>query len=40
MGKDITGGQMERNIGESTRITCNGEKEYSKRREYSTKTHM
>jgi hypothetical protein len=36
MAKDITGGQMEMNIGESTRITSNGEKESHKRREYYT----
>jgi hypothetical protein len=27
MAKDISGGQMAMNIGESTRITCNGERE-------------
>jgi hypothetical protein len=39
MAKDITGGQMEMNIGESTRITCDGEREYSKRVEYFTETN-
>jgi hypothetical protein len=40
MGKDITGGQMEMNIGESTRMTCNGETESNKRREYYTMSNM
>ena len=39
MGKDITGGQMEMNIGESTRKACDGEKESNKRREYFTETN-
>jgi hypothetical protein len=39
MGKDITGGQMEMNIGETTRMACNGERESNKRREYSTETN-
>ena len=34
MAKDITGGQMDMNIGESGRITCNGERESNKSREY------
>jgi hypothetical protein len=34
MAKDITGGQMEMNIGETTRMACDGEREYSKRAEY------
>jgi hypothetical protein len=38
--KDISGGQMEMNIGESARITCNGERESNKRREYFTETSM
>jgi hypothetical protein len=36
MAKDIKGGQMGLNIGESSRITCNGERESNKRREYYT----
>ena len=36
MVKDIGGGQMERNIGESSRMTRDGERESHKRREYST----
>ncbi len=40
MVKDITGGQMEMNIGESSKMTRNGGREYFKRRDYSTKTHM
>jgi hypothetical protein len=36
MAKDIKGGQVEMNIGESTRMTCNGERESHKRREYYT----
>ncbi len=39
MGKDITGIQVVRNIGESSRITCYGEKESNKKREYITKTN-
>jgi hypothetical protein len=39
MGKDITGGQMEMNIGESTRMACDGEREYSKGVEYFTETN-
>jgi hypothetical protein len=39
MAKDITGGQMAMNIGESTRMTCYGEREYSKRVEYFTETN-
>ena len=38
MAKDITGGQMEMNIGENGRITGYGEKESNKRMENSTKT--
>jgi hypothetical protein len=38
MGKDISGGQMALNIGESTRIACNGERESHKRTEYFTET--
>ncbi len=40
MVKDIKGGQMEMNIGENGRITCNREKESNKRMEYSTKKNM
>ena len=40
MVKDIRGGQVAMNIGESSRITSNGEKESNKKREYSTETHM
>jgi hypothetical protein len=40
MVKDITGGQMEMNIGDRGGITSNGEKESNKRMEYSTKTNM
>jgi hypothetical protein len=36
MAKDITGGQMVKNIGESGRMACDGEKESHKRREYYT----
>jgi hypothetical protein len=39
MAKDITGGQMEMNIGETTRITRNREREYSKRVEYFIETN-
>jgi hypothetical protein len=39
MAKDITGGQMEMNIGESGRMTKNKEIEYSKRVEYFTETN-
>ena len=36
MGKDITDGQMAMNIGESSRITCYGEKEsYKKKASYT-----
>ena len=34
MAKDISSGQMEMNIGESTRMTRNGETESNKRKEY------
>jgi hypothetical protein len=34
--KDTRGGQVAMNIGESTRMTCNGERESNKRREYYT----
>ncbi len=40
MVKDIRGGQMEMNIGESTKMTRDGERESRKRREYSTETHL
>jgi hypothetical protein len=40
MGKDITGGQMAMNIGESGRIKCNGERESHKRTEYYTETNI
>jgi hypothetical protein len=40
MAKDITGGQMAMNIGESTRMTCNGERESNKRMEYFTETSL
>jgi hypothetical protein len=36
MAKDISGGQMEMNIGESSRMTRNGERQSHKRREYYT----
>jgi hypothetical protein len=36
MAKDIRGGQMEMNIGDSTRIISDGERESHKRREYYT----
>jgi hypothetical protein len=36
MAKDITDGQVAMNIGESTRMTRNGERESNKRREYYT----
>ncbi len=36
MAKDMKSGQMAVNIGDSTRMTCNGEKESNKRREYFT----
>jgi hypothetical protein len=36
MAKDIRGGQMDMNIGESTRITYNGERESDKKTEYYT----
>jgi hypothetical protein len=39
MGKDITDGQVEKNIGDSTRMIRNKEREYSKRVEYSTETN-
>ena len=39
MAKDISGGQMAMNIGESSRMTRYGEMEYSKRREYFTETN-
>jgi hypothetical protein len=40
MGKDITKEQMAMNIGESTRMAWNGEKESNKRKEYFTETSM
>jgi hypothetical protein len=40
MAKDTRGGQMDMNIGESTRMTCNGERESNKRMEYFTETSM
>ncbi len=41
MVKDIRGGQVvAMNIGESGRMTSNGERESHKRREYSTETHV
>jgi hypothetical protein len=36
MAKDISSGQMAMNIGESTRMTCYGERESNKRKEYNT----
>jgi hypothetical protein len=39
MAKDINGGQMAMNIGESTRMACNGERESHKRTEYFTGTN-
>jgi hypothetical protein len=39
MDKDITGGQMEMNIGESKRMTCYGERESNKRTDYFTETN-
>ncbi len=40
MVKDISGGQMEMNIGENRGITRNREKESNKKSEYSTKTNI
>jgi hypothetical protein len=40
VAKDIRGGQMDMNIGESTRMTSNVEKESNKRKEYFTETSM
>jgi hypothetical protein len=40
MAKDTRGGQMEMNIGEGGRMTCNGERESNKRMEYFTETSM
>jgi hypothetical protein len=39
MAKDIRGGQMAMNIGESTRMTRDGERESQKKREYYTETN-
>jgi hypothetical protein len=39
MAKDISGGQVEMNIGESTRMTCDREKESNKRMEYYTESN-
>jgi hypothetical protein len=39
MAKDISGGPLDKNIGESGRMKCNGEREYSKRVEYFTETN-
>jgi hypothetical protein len=39
MAKDITGGQMEKNIGENGRISFNGDRESQKKREYYTETN-
>jgi hypothetical protein len=39
MGMDITGGQMAKNIWESTRMTRNKEREYSNRVVYFTETN-
>jgi hypothetical protein len=36
MAKDISGGHMEMNIGESTRMACYGERESHKRRKFYT----
>jgi hypothetical protein len=36
MAKDIKGGPLDKNIGEITRITCNGERESNKRTVYYT----
>ena len=40
MDKDITGGQMAMNTAETGRMTSDREREYSKRTEYCTETHM
>jgi hypothetical protein len=40
MAKGIKGGQVAMSIGESTRMTCNGERESKKRKEYFTETRM
>ena len=40
MVKDIRDGQIRMNIGESTRMTSNGERESKKRRENSTEIHL
>jgi hypothetical protein len=40
MAKDIKGGQVEMNIGESSRMTCFGERESDKRTEYFIETRM
>jgi hypothetical protein len=39
MAKDTRGGQMDKNIGESTRKTSNGERESNKRTEFYTETN-
>jgi hypothetical protein len=39
MGKDITGGQMVVNIGESSRMTRDRERESNKKRESYTETN-
>ncbi len=40
MDKDISTRQMAMNIAETGRITCHRERQYSKRTEYCTETHM
>jgi hypothetical protein len=39
MAKDITGGPVAINIGESTKMTQDMEREYTKRTEYCTETN-
>jgi hypothetical protein len=39
MGKDIRGGQVAMNIGESGRMACNGERDSNKRKDYYTETN-
>jgi hypothetical protein len=39
MAKDITGGPLDKNIGESTRMTCDGERESDKGMKYYYKSN-
>jgi hypothetical protein len=39
MAKDTSGRHMAMNIGESSRMTCNGERESQKKMEYYTETN-